>query len=163
MNDELSTRGATWSFLRYAVDRAFATDDGVWKRFSNSTRTGLATVSEGLQTDPQPFLADFALANYIGDLGITADPRFVHRSWNYRDIFSKTFGSRTNGVFTPLGYYPIKLTGLTDAAPASAYVRGGSASYHRLAVAAGKEALLTFGSGQGAPVASLVFSVVRTK
>ena len=163
VNDELSTRGAAWSFLRYAVDRAFATDEGVWKRFSNSARTGLATVSEGLQTDPQPFLADFALANYIGDLGITDEPRFVHRSWNYRDIFSKTFGSRTGGVFTPLGYYPIKLTSLTDATPTSAFVRGGSASYHRLAVAAGKEALLTFGSGQGAPSSSLVFSVVRTK
>ena len=163
VNDELSTRGAAWAFLRYAVDRAFATDDGVWKRFSNSTRTGLVTVSEGLQADPRPFLADFALANYIGDLGITDDPRFVHGSWNYRDIFSKTFGSRTDGVFTPLGYYPIKLTGLTDAAPASAYVRGGSASYHRLTVAAGREALLTFGSDQGAPSPSLVFSVVRTK
>jgi len=66
-------------------------------------------------------------------------------------------------VFTPLGYYPIKLTGVSDVAQGSSYVRSGSASYHRLAVAAGREALLTFGSGQGGTSSSLVFSVVRTK
>jgi hypothetical protein len=163
VNDELSTRGAAWSFLRYAVDRAFTTDENVWKRFTNSARTGLATVNEGLQTDARPYLADFALANYLSDLGITEDPRFVHKSWNYRDIFSQTFGSRTDGVFTPLGYYPIKLSALSDAAQGSVYVRGGSASYHRVAVPAGREALLTFGSGQGAAHPLLVFSVVRTK
>ena len=163
VNDELSTRGAAWSFLRYAVDRAFPTDANVWKRFTNSVRTGLATVNEGLQTDARPYLADFALANYLSDLGINADPRFVHKSWNYRDIFSNTFGSRTGGVFVPLGYYPIRTTDVSDAAPGSVYVRGGSASYHRVYVPAGKEALLTFGSGQGAPHPLLVLSVVRTR
>ena len=163
VNDELSTRGAAWSFLRYSVDRAFTTDVGVWKRFTNSVRTGLWTVSEGLQTDPRPYVADFALANYLSDLGINDDPRFVHKSWNYRDIFSNTFGSRTGGVFTPLGYYPIKLAGLSDAAQGSSHVRGGSASYHRVSVPADREALLTFGSGQGPASPSLVFSVVRTK
>ena len=163
VNDELSTRGASWSFLRYAVDRAFTSDAGVWRRFTNSVRTGLATVWDGLQTDPRPYLHDFALANYLSDLGINDDPRFIHQSWNYRDIFSTTFGSRTGGVFTPLGYYPIKVTGLSDATPGSAAVRGGSASYHRLAVPAGREVLLTFGSGQGPAGSSLVYSVVRTK
>ena len=163
VNDELSTRGASWSFLRYAVDRAFSSDAGVWRRFTNSVRTGLATVGEGLQADPRPYLHDFVLANYLGDLGINDDPRFIHQSWNYRDIFSTTFGSRTGGVFTPLGYYPIKLTGLSDAAPGSSSVRGGSASYHRLAVPAGREALLTFDAGQGSGGSWLVFSVVRTK
>ena len=163
VNDELSTRGATWSFLRYAVDRAFTTDANVWKRFTNSVRTGLATVNEGLQADARPYLADFALANYLGDLGINGDPRYVHKSWNYRDIFSNTFGSRTDGVFTPLGYYPIRTTDVSDASPGSVYVRGGSASYHRVAVPAGKEALLTFSSGQGAAHPLLLFSVVRTR
>ncbi|HEU4722795.1 MAG TPA: hypothetical protein VFS59_15660 [Gemmatimonadaceae bacterium] len=162
-NDDLSTRGAAWSFLRYAVDRAYTSDAGVWSRFTNSVQTGLNTVADGLLTDPRPYLADFSLANYIGDLGVNADPRFLHKSWNYRDIFAKTFGSRATGTFVPLGYYPIGVTGLADAAATSVSVKGGSASYYRLAVPAGKEALVSFASGQGAPNASFVFSVVRTK
>jgi len=162
-NDELATRGASWAFLRYAVDRAFTTDAGVWRRFANSTVTGLGTVERALLTDPRPFLADFTLADYLSDLGINDDPRFVHQSWNYRNIFSITFGSRDGGVFTPLGYYPIKLTGLADRVATPVSVKGGSASYYRLAVPAGKDALVTFASGQGAPDPSFVFTVVRTK
>ena len=162
-NDELSTRGAAWSFLRYAVDRAFTSDAGVWSRFTNSIQTGLNTVADGLLTDPRPYLADFTLANYISDLGISSDPRFKHKSWNYRDIFSKTFGSRATGVFVPFGYYPIKQTGLPDGVSKSTGVRGGSASYFRLAVPAAKEALVTFSSTDGAPSAPFVFFAVRTK
>ena len=163
LNDELSTRGASWSFLRYAVDRAFPSDAGVWFRFTNSTQTGLNTVADGLLTDPRPYLADFTLANYISDLGISNDPRFRHKSWNYRDIFSNTYGSRASGTFVPLGYYPLKQTGLADGVPTSTGVKGGSATYFRLAVPAGREALVNFSSGQGAPNSSFVFSVVRTK
>ena len=162
-NDELSTRGASWAFLRYAVDRAFTSDAGVWKRFANSTETGLGTVALGLMTNPIPYLADFSTANFVSDLGITSDPRFQHKSWNFRDIFTNTYGTRVNGVFTPNGYYPIKLTGLADGVAASVGVKGGSASFARLAVPAGREALVTFSSLQGAPNSSFVFSVVRTK
>ena len=163
LNDELSTRGAAWSFLRYAVDRAFTTDAGVWTRFTNSIETGLNTVADGLLTDPDPYLADFALANYISHLGISSDPRFQHKSWNYRDIFSNTFGSRATGTFVPFGFYPIKLTGLPDGVAKSTGVKGGSASYFRVAVPATKEALVTFSSLQGAPPSVFVFYAVRTK
>jgi Bacterial Ig-like domain (group 1) len=163
VNDELSTRGAAWSFLRYSVDRAFTSDAGVWSRFTNSIQTGLNTVADGLLTDPRPYVADFTLANYISHLGISTDPRFQHKSWNYRDIFSKNFGSRATGVFVPIGFYPIKLTGLADGVAQSTGVRGGSASYFRVGVPAGKEALVTFSSAQGAPNASFVFYAVRTK
>ena len=162
-NDELSTRGAAWSFLRYAVDRAFASDAGVWSRFSNSTQTGLNTVTLGLQTDPRPFLADFAVATYLSDLGVSNDSRFRHKSWNYRDIFSNTFGTRVNGVFTPNGFYPLKTTGLVDRVATTVGVKGGSASYLRLAVPAGREALLSHAEGSGTTNPSFVFSVIRTK
>jgi hypothetical protein len=68
-----------------------------------------------------------------------------------------------NGVFTPNGFYPIKLTGLTDGVTSSVNVKGGSASFARLSVPAGREALVTFSSLQGVPNPSFVFSVVRTK
>ena len=162
-DDALATRGATWAFLRYAVDRYFPSDASVWSRFTNTESLGLATLSEALVTDPLPALADFSIANYVDDLGISTDPRYSHKSWNFRDIYSKTFGSRASGTFVPLGYYPILLTGLADNSPAGVSVRGSSASYYRLTVPAGKEALLTFASGQGAPNSMLRFIVVRTQ
>ena len=162
-NDELSTRGASWSFLRYAVDRAFTSDAGVWSRFSNSTRTGINTVALGLQTDPRPYLADFAVANYLSDLGVSNDARFRHKSWNYRDIFSNTFGTRVNGVFTPNGFYPLKTAGLADRVATTVSVKGGSASYLRLSVPAGREALVSHAEGTGTTNASFVYSVIRTK
>ncbi|HEX7980565.1 MAG TPA: hypothetical protein VF461_18320 [Gemmatimonadaceae bacterium] len=163
-DDGLAARGASWAFLRYAVDRLFPSDAAVWARFTNTESVGLQTLREALLTDPAPVLADFAVANYVDDLGISTDPRYSHKSWNFRDIYSKTFGSRETGVFVPLGYYPIMTTGLTDNALASTSILGSSASYFRLTVSAGKEALLTFGaSGGSAPSPMLKFIVVRTQ
>ena len=163
VNDELSTRGAAWSFLRYAVDRAYTSDAGVWSRFSNSIQTGMNTVTLGLQTDPRPYLEDFVVANYLSELGISSDPRYRHKSWNYRDIFSNTFGTRVNGVFTPNGFYPLKTTGLADRVAITVSARGGSASYHRLAVPAGREALVSHLPGVATSTPTFVYYVVRTK
>jgi hypothetical protein len=162
-DDALATRGATWAFLRYAVDRLFPADDDVWARFDNSINTGLLTLKDALLTDGEPLLADFTVANYVDDLGISTDPRFVHRSWNYRSIFSNTFGSRADGVFTPLGYYPLPTNGLADDVSSSAFVRGGSATYFRMTVPAGGDVLLAFAANQGTPDPSLRFTVVRTR
>jgi hypothetical protein len=120
-------------------------------------------LSEALLTDPLPVLADFAVANYMDDLGISTDPRYLHKSWNYRDIFSNTFGSRSSGVFVPLGHYPILLGGISDNALTGATVRGSSAAYFRLTVGAGKEALLTFSGASGTPSPLMKFIVVRTQ
>jgi hypothetical protein len=161
--NDLSTRGASWAFLRYAVDRFFPSDASVWARFTNTQKVGVGTLGEALLTDPLPVLADFAVANYLDDLGVSTDPRYLHKSWNFRDIYSKTFGSRETGVFVPLGYYPLKLTSVPDNATIGASVLGSSAGYFRLTVPAGKEALLSFGSGSGTANPQLKFIVVRTQ
>ena len=154
-DDELATRGAAWSFLRYAVDRSFPSDGNVWFRMVNSDVTGILTVKAGLQADPVPMLGDWAIANYVDDLGISTDPRFNHLSWNYRDIYGKTF-LNLNGL-------PLKLTPLPDNLSINIQSKGASATYYRLSVATGKEALLTFASGGGAPNSSFKFTVIRTK
>ncbi|MBW8770702.1 MAG: hypothetical protein JF589_13170, partial [Gemmatimonadetes bacterium] len=43
-DDALATRGATWAFLRYAVDRFFPGDASVWARFTNTESFGLTTL-----------------------------------------------------------------------------------------------------------------------
>ena len=154
-DDELSTRGATWSFLRYAADHLAATDGAIWQRFDNSVVTGQATLRVALGTNPAPLFRDWAVANYIDDFGVSTDPRYQHLSWNFRDIYSNTFRN--------ISTYPLLVTGLADGVPAALSVRGGSASYLRFALPAGKDGLFTFASGGGLPSTPLQFLVVRTK
>jgi hypothetical protein len=163
-NDDLATRGATWSFLRYAADQVGGSEPAVWARFDNSTTSGLATLQFALGQDPAPLVRTWALANYLDDLGIGNDAHFQHLSWNYRSVFGTVFGSYdpTGTIFTPAGY-PLAITRLADNTAAAVSVRGGSASYYRFAVAAGRDATLSFSSGGQAPSAALQFNVVRTK
>lgn len=154
-DDELATRGATWQFLRYLADRLGTADGNLWQRFDNSTVTGLGTLQSILGSSPTPYFRDWAVANYVDDLGVNNDPRFMHASWNFRNIFTNTFLN--------IPTYPLAVTSLADATRLDLSVRGGSASYLRFALPAGKEGLLTFSSGGGAPSTPLQFIVVRTK
>ena len=154
-DDQLGTRGATWSFLRYAADRLYAQDGTVWQRFDNSTTSGFNTLQAVYGTDPQPLVRDWTVANYVDDLGITTDARYQHASWNFRDIYTKTFIGITS--------YPLVLIPVPDQRDVSTSVKSGTAAYLRLSVPAGREALLTFSSGGAAPSAQLQFVVVRTK
>ena len=154
-NDDLATRGATWSFLRYAADRLGTTDGTIWQRFDDATTTGLATLQLVLGQDPVPLVKDWTVANYVDDLGVSSDPRYMHKSWNYRNILTTTFLNNPT--------YPLAVTGLADGATSNFAIRGGSAAYARFSVLAGREGLLTFSSGGGAPVTPMQFVVVRTK
>ena len=154
-DDELATRGATWSFLRYAADRLGTTDGTIWQRFDNSTVTGQATLIDALGTNPIPLFRDWAVANYIDDFGVPVASQYQHLSWNFRDIYTHTFLN--------IPTYPLVVTGLVENSRSDLSVRGGSASYLRFAIPAGKDALFTLTSGGGAPSGSLQFVVVRTK
>ncbi|MDB4888682.1 MAG: hypothetical protein JWL61_537 [Gemmatimonadetes bacterium] len=154
-DDEIETRGATWSFLRYLADRLGTTDGTIWQRFDNSKLTGLALIQQIIGSAPAPYFRDWAVANYLDDLGVNSDPRFMHPSWNFRDIMTTTF------LNVPT--YPLATSPLADGTKKDLQIRGGSASYLRFSLPAGKEGLLTFSSGGGAPSTPLQFVVVRTK
>ena len=66
-------------------------------------------------------------------------------------------------TFLNIPTYPLPVTSLVDGAKKDLLIRGGSAGYLRFSVPAGKEGLLTFSSGGGAPSTPLQFVVVRTK
>jgi hypothetical protein len=148
---DLQTRGATWAFLRFAVDQSFPSDAGVWQRFGNSTTTGLGTLTLGLQRDPRPLLRDFAVANSGAPL---ADPRFRTLSWNYPDIFTNVFLA---------GAYPLQFAQLAEATAVPVGARGGSASYYKFDVPPGVQTLLKFGSSQSPPDGNLSFMVLRLR
>jgi hypothetical protein len=164
VNDALATRGATWSFLRFAVDQLYPADGAVWSRFDNSTTSGLGTLAFALgPVDLTALFRNWALANYVDDRGIAGiDPSYTHKSWNARSVYTTVFGSYAGTVFTP-GDYPLAVTLLTEAASARMTVRGASASYVRFGVRGGHEALLSLASGAAAPDPALQLLIVRTK
>jgi len=142
VGDDLETRGATWAFLRFAVDKSFNADVGVWQRFANSTTTGIGTLTYALQRDPRPLLKDFAAANRTG----------VHPSWDFNSVYSQVFVAAK---------YPVPFGKLQDGVAMPVAARGGSASYYRFAGPAGTQTLLRFGSS-GAPAnPNLTFMLIH--
>jgi hypothetical protein len=142
IGDDLETRGATWAFLRFAVDQSFSSDVGVWQRFANSTTTGIGTLTFALQRDPKPLLKGFAVANLKG----------LHPSWNFASVFTDVF---------VVGTYPLRFGGFQEGVATPLAAKGGSASYSRLAVSANTQALLKFGSPGTPPNSNLTFLLVR--
>jgi hypothetical protein len=142
-NDSLATRGAAWAFLRFAVDKGFQSDAGIWQRFTNSTTTGIGTLTFALQRDPRPLLQDFALANMM----------VTHPSWSFNSIYSQ--------VFVGINY-PLPFGALPEGAAVPVAARGGSASYYEFDVMPDVQALLRFGSAGMPPDVNLRFVLVRT-
>src|SRR5207249_7125960 len=61
-NDSLATRGATWSFLRYATDHQTAAEETIWFALVNSVTTGFATLQGAFGSDLTPLFRDWATA-----------------------------------------------------------------------------------------------------
>jgi len=144
VGDALETRGATWAFLRFAVDESFASDAGVWQRFANSTTTGIGTLSFALQKDPKPLLRDFAVAN-MGNR---------HPSWNFGSVFTE--------VFVGASWNPIPFGRVKEGIAVPVAAKGGSAGYYAFAVPPGVQTLLRFGSSAAPPNGNLRFMLLRT-
>jgi hypothetical protein len=89
-SDALSTRGAAWSFLRYAADRSGAGDESVFHGLVNSTRSGLANLDAVLGAPTLDWMRDWAVALYADDHVPGIDRRHTQPSWNFRDLYGAT-------------------------------------------------------------------------
>jgi hypothetical protein len=147
-NDDLATRGATWSFLRYAADHTGSDDGTTWFQLVNSTTTGLANLTQVFGSGLTTLARDWATSVFADDI-TTTDARYQEPSWNMRSIFGAL---RSNGA------YPIATTTLTST-PAALTVTGGSAAYLRFSVAAGSAATIQW----SAVPSAVQFTLVRTR
>ncbi|AHG89376.1 Peptidase M30, hyicolysin [Gemmatirosa kalamazoonensis] len=127
-DDSLATRGATWSFLRWAVDHQAAAQDVVWQRLVNSTTTGLANLRQVFGSDLAPLFRDWATSLLLDDVAGVAT-QWQEPSWNERSILD---------AITSTSTYPLATRALSSGAPTTLSVRGGSAAYLRFTVAAGQ-------------------------
>jgi hypothetical protein len=159
-NDELETRGATWSFLRYSADRLNGRDSDLWQRLVNAKTSGRANLQAalGLAASGGATLddweRDWAVATYADRQASGLDARYTQPSWNFRDVFAAI----GNG-----GAYPLVTRTLADGRAQHLTLGAGSAGYLRFAVAAGKEASLRLRDAASPLPASVRLAVVRTR
>ena len=154
-DDDLQTRGAIWSFLRFAADhQPVGQDNAFWFKLVNSTTSGIANLTSALGAPPNALLRDWSISVFLDDNAANVDPRFQQPSWNLRSAL-------TNGG-TSLAF-PLLTHLLADNTNSSTLMVGNGVSFFRFSVANNQDALFTVTSG-GQPLPSTVqLAVVRVK
>lgn len=164
-NDSLATRGAIWYFLRFAAARQGAANEAsVLRALVNSTTTGTTNLQNVLSGGQfADYLRDWSISliadDYSATLAAALDPRYANPAWNFRNIFP---GLRFGGG-AALGVYPIATRSLPSGTPQRIQLAGGTSSYLRFSVAAGKPALLSLTSNGTVPPATLRYGLVRLR
>jgi hypothetical protein len=155
LNDDLSTRGATWAFLRYAADRRGGTESTLWTALvRDATLTGTANLTAALGTSVDPWLRDFAASLYADNISGTVPASYATPSWNYRSIFDNGYGG-----------YPLAVVNPTTGVPQTPTLAlGGGASYLRMGVPATTYATVSVANSAGGALPStLSVMVIRRK
>jgi hypothetical protein len=158
-DDDAETRGAAWSFLRFAADqRAAANEAGLWQSLVNSNSTGTQNLADHLGADWRLLVRDWAVSNYVDDL-VPADSKYSQLSWNLRQV---------------PGFHPpsvVDLLAANQTAPTTATavvtLRALSAEFVRFAVGANQEGYIGaagFPASANSPLPRhVLLAIVRTK
>jgi Bacterial Ig-like domain (group 1)./Peptidase M30. len=155
LDTDLQTRGAIWSFLRFAADHLpVGTEDDLWFKLVNSKTSGVANLTAALGSPPNGLLRDWAISVFLDDNAPNVDPRFQQPSWNMRNLLTNAGTSLA---------YPLLTHVLSDGRASLTQIAGNGVGFFRFSVASDQEALLTVNSG-GVPVPSTIqIAVVRLK
>ena len=150
-NDSLSTRGATWSLLRYLADRSTGGDVSFFFRLANSAATGFANLGSVYGPDLPAAVRDWSVSHAVDDVAVTT-PLLQQPSWNWHSLYTTLNGS-----------YPLRVQALTGSAPngSGSVVAGGSA-FFRLTVPPDGTANVSLGD-QSTTATNLQLVVVRTR
>jgi hypothetical protein len=154
-NASIMTRGAIWSFLRYAADRRGGSEHDMWFQLANPPAGvhGLSNLTQSVTPDVSAWIRDWTVANYADDFATGAQPVDMYSSWNVRSMVSAV----------NQGSWPLVTPVLDTAGVTSVSIADGSAAYLRFGVAAN-----AIGGGRvtnrGAVVpAGFALSILRTK
>jgi hypothetical protein len=150
--NHLATRGAAWSFLRYAADRTGAGDESVFHRLVNSGTSGLENLDAVLGERALDWMHDWAVALYTDDHVPGVDVRYTQPSWHFRDLFAAG-GQR----------YPLGALRLDAGAARRLSLQPGAASYFDFGVPAGGRAAIHVEADGATPPRTLRGSFVRVR
>ena len=154
-NTNITTRGAMWSFLRYAADRRGGNESQIWLQLANPPASvhGISNITRAVTPDLDAWVRDWAIANYADDFIPGIQANYTHPSWNMRSVVEIV----NEGMWL-LATQELATTEIT-----SVGISGGSAAYLRFGVKAD-----AVGGGRitsrGGPVPSgFSISILRTK
>ena len=150
--DGLHTRGAAWSFLRYAADRSGVADDVFFMGMVNADESGLENLSRSLGEDPSEWIRDWTVSVYADD-AVPVEPRYRQPSWNMRLIYPGT----------TLGRFPLEVLHLGSDGAHSLELDHGGAAYLRFGLTAGTRGAIHVEADGGVPPAALRGTVLRTR
>jgi hypothetical protein len=155
LDDDLQTRGAIWSFLRYAADRQPAGgENAFWYKLVNGPETGVANLTSAIGDSVSSVMRDWAISVFMDDNGMGVDSRYQQPSWNMRSLLTR------DGTSTA---FPLLSRSLKDGTTTALTLASHGVSFLRFSVASGQDALLTMTSG-GAPLPSTVqLALVRVR
>ncbi len=132
--DDVRTRGATWSLLRYAADRYTGGEDDLWRALSGeSTTAGFENLQRALRVEPADLISGWAGTLLLDDTP-SEGGEYQLESWNYRAIFPVA-GQVWPGVAS--GAYPLPVEPVGNAEPLRFSLQGGAAAFARARATAG--------------------------
>jgi hypothetical protein len=127
-------------------------DGNLWFQLVNNTVTGVANVQQVMGVDVGSAVRDWSATHAVDDVAtVPVGQEFQQLSWNWHSIFTSTNGS-----------YPLSITALVNAVPASGTVVAGGAAFYKLAVPANGTATISLAS-QSSAASSLQLLLVKTK
>lgn len=141
--DDIATRGATWSFLRYAADRSGRNETTLWQTLAGSSNVGFENLDAAFGTSLRRWVADWAVANGADRFGITpAAAQYRHQSWNHTEILEE------------LELDLLDTEALTDGDSRSLTIVAGGSGHFRFRVANSPASVTAALSGSSAPSCS---------
>ncbi len=151
----LETRGAIWSFLRYAADRQGSSDGAFWYNLVNSQTSGVANLANVLGVSPASWMRDWAISVFTDDWVPGIASNYTQPSWNTRGYFNAdnlAFWLQNSDLRT-----------LSDGVLSIALLRGGGVTFFRFTPQSGQDALLSVTSNTQPIPSSLQLAIVRVR
>ena len=164
-NDSLATRGAIWNFLRYAAGRQGENGEASFLRaLVNSNTTGVNNLQNVLSGSQfADYLRDWSVSLIADDFSVATtaalSASYITPSWNFRSVYP---GLRFGGS-TPLGVYPIATRSLLSGSPQRVQLAGGTSSFVRFGIPAGRRVVITLSSNGALPPSTLKYALVRLR
>ena len=149
--DVLPTRGAAWSFLRYAADRSGLGDEAFFTAVVNARTAGLENLREAIAADPLRWMQDWTVSVFADD-ALPVEAAYRQPSWDFRALYAASSIAR----------FPLTVLSLLPESSREVRLQPGGAAFTRFG-AAGPEAVLMVETPGGPLPASLRGSFLRIR
>lgn len=157
--DDIETRGATWSFLRYAADQSPA-DGTLWYDLVNSGESGATNLQNrlGLTADQlRGRLRDFTISVYTDDFITGVAAKYTQPSWNMRSKYPAI-----NTIFGVNFTWPLQPIAMQDLNAVTTSIQAGGFRVYGFRGLDGTDSYIRVRGNGGTPLpANMTISVVR--